>query len=73
MSPFTGISLPVNITEYHVAPIKLVEDHIHRLHLAGVSKKQMLPKLSRHYDTESYGLGCILYSLPSPPRFQHGF
>ena len=49
-----------------VVPIELVEDHIRQFHLQGVSLKKMLPMLSKHYNTEIYGLGCVLYPpLPS--------
>jgi len=48
----------------HVAPIELVENYIRQFHLQGVSLKKMLPMLSKHYDTETYGLGCVLYSPP---------
>lgn len=46
-----------------VVPIELVEQYIRLFHSQNVLIKKMLPLLSKHYDTETYGLGCVLYSL----------
>lgn len=48
-----------------IAPLDLVETHIRRYHAQGVSFDKMVPLLAKHYDTDSYGLGCVsfLFSL----------
>jgi len=72
MSRSSRFSRPVNLMEHHVAPIELLEGHIRQLHLQSVLIPKMLPLLSKHYDTEAYGLGCILFiSLLSSPFSTH--
>ena len=44
-----------------LAPLHLVEEHIRRFHSQGISYEKMVPLLKKHYDTDTYGLGYVLY------------
>ena len=55
-----------------IAPLDLVETHIRRYHAQGVSFDKMVPLLSKHYDTDSYGLGCVSFSFSARTFLLHG-
>jgi hypothetical protein len=58
--PLCLFSLLIQLTRHHIAPLELIKAHIRRFHALGISYEKMIPLLATHYDTDSYGLGCVV-------------
>jgi len=42
-----------------LAPLDLVKTHIQQFHVQEIPYNKMVILLRKHYDTDTYGLGCV--------------
>lgn len=47
--------------EVLLAPLDLVKMHIQQFHMQEIPYDKMVLLLRKHYDMDTYGLGCISY------------
>ena len=48
-----------------IAPLALIESDIRRFHSQGISVPRMVLLLRKHYDTDKFGIGWVLFLFVS--------